>query len=115
MVDVEVLEAKSERMAVFAHQHSVLMRAHIKSHKIPDIAQLQMQAGAAGIVCQKLAEAELMADAGLTDILVPYPIIGPIKVRRLLELARRVHFTTTVDSREGAGALSAAARAAGKV
>jgi D-serine deaminase-like pyridoxal phosphate-dependent protein len=113
IVDLDVLEANIERMAVFTRRHNVLMRAHIKSHKIPAIAQLQMRAGAAGIVCQKLGEAELMADAGLADILVPYPIIGPIKVRRLIDLARRVHFTTTVDSREGAGALSAAAQAAG--
>jgi D-serine deaminase-like pyridoxal phosphate-dependent protein len=108
-----VLDANIARMATFARQNAVSMRAHVKSHKIPALARKQVEAGAAGIVCQKLGEAELMADAGLADILVPYPIIGPIKIRRLLDLARRVRFTTTVDSLEGAAAISAAAEAAG--
>jgi D-serine deaminase-like pyridoxal phosphate-dependent protein len=113
IADLDVLETSIERMASYTRRHHVSMRAHVKNHKIPEIAHLQMRAGAAGIVCQKLGEAELMADAGLTDILIPYPIIGPIKVRRLLDLARRVQLTTTVDSREGAGAISAAAQAVG--
>jgi D-serine deaminase-like pyridoxal phosphate-dependent protein len=115
IVDLAVLEGNIARMAAFAREHQVAMRAHVKSHKIPELARKQMEAGAAGIVCQKLGEAEVMADAGLDDILVPYPIIGPIKIGRLLDLARRVHFTTTVDSLEGAAAISAAAEAAGLV
>jgi D-serine deaminase-like pyridoxal phosphate-dependent protein len=115
IVDLDVLEANIVRMADFTRLNKVSMRAHIKSHKIPELARLQVTAGAAGIVCQKLGEAELMADAGLTDILVPYPIIGPTKIRRLLDLARRVRFTTTIDSIEGATAIGAAAEAAGLV
>jgi D-serine deaminase-like pyridoxal phosphate-dependent protein len=113
IADLDVLDANIARMAAFARDHRVAMRAHVKSHKVPELARKQVAAGAAGIVCQKLGEAEVMADAGLDDILVPYPIVGQIKIRRLLDLARRVRFTTTVDSLEGAAAIGAAAEAAG--
>ena len=113
IVDLDQMEANIAAMAELARRHNVALRPHAKSHKIPELALLQMRAGAVGIACQKLGEAEVMADAGLPDILVPYPIIGPLKIQRLLNLARRVHFTTVVDSLDGARPLSAAAAASG--
>jgi D-serine deaminase-like pyridoxal phosphate-dependent protein len=114
IVDMDVMEANIARMAAFAREHGLALRAHVKNHKIPDLAWRQLRAGAAGIVCQKLGEAEVMADAGLTDMLIPYPLIGPIKVRRLLALARRARVITVVDSYEGAAAISAAAEESGQ-
>ena len=114
LVDMDVMEANILRMAAFTRAHGIALRAHVKNHKIPDLAWRQVRAGAVGIVCQKLGEAEVMADAGLEDMLIPYPIIGPIKVRRLLALARRVQVITVVDSYEGAAAISAAAVAEGQ-
>jgi len=63
------------------------LRPHIKTHKLPRFAQQQVALGAVGITCQKLGEAEVMADAGLTDILLPYNILGASKLERLRALA----------------------------
>jgi D-serine deaminase-like pyridoxal phosphate-dependent protein len=115
IVDLDTMEANIAGMAALARRHGVALRAHAKGHKVPDLAWRQVRAGAVGIACQKLGEADVMADAGLPDILIPYPIIGPIKIRRLLDLARRTHVTTVVDTLDGAGPLSAAAVAAGIV
>ncbi len=115
IIDLDTMEANITAMADLARRHGVALRAHAKGHKVPDLAWRQVRAGAVGIACQKLSEAEVMADTGLPDILIPYPIIGPIKIRRLLDLARRTHLTTVVDSLEGAGPISEAAVAAGMV
>ena len=62
-------------------------RPHIKTHKIPDIARRQVEAGAVGIACQKVSEAEVFAAAGFRDIQIPYNILGRRKTRRLATLA----------------------------
>ena len=63
-------------------------RPHIKTHKIPAIAKMQMAAGAVGITCQKLGEAEVFIDAGVADdILLTFNIVGEAKTDRLMELA----------------------------
>jgi D-serine deaminase-like pyridoxal phosphate-dependent protein len=115
IVDLDRIEANIAAMAALARAHDLALRPHAKAHKIPDLARRQVQAGAVGITCQKLGEAEVMAAAGLTDILVACQIVGAIKVQRLLALARRVRLTTVVDSVEGARPLSDAARANGMV
>src|SRR5256886_5308052 len=53
----------------------------LKTHKLPSIAHMQIRAGAVGITCQKLGEAEVMAAAGLDDILISFPLVGPQKAR----------------------------------
>src|SRR5262245_25693445 len=66
-------------------------RPHIKTHKIPAIAKMQIEAGATGLTCQKLGEAEVFIDAGITDdILITFNIIGDVKTNRLMDLAERV-------------------------
>ena len=102
-----------EAMASLGRDGDLALRPHVKSHKIPELALLQMEAGAVGITCQKLGEAEVMAAAGLPDIAIAYPIIGQRKVGRLIDLAHRVRVTTLVDSIEGARPLSEAAAADG--
>jgi D-serine deaminase-like pyridoxal phosphate-dependent protein len=69
----------------------------VKTHRCAEIAQRQLALGAVGITCQKLTEAEAMADAGCDDILVPYNILGPAKLERLRRLLERVSLTVSVD------------------
>ncbi|MCP6524980.1 alanine racemase, partial [Klebsiella pneumoniae] len=79
-----------EKAQVHADAAGVKLRPHIKTHKLPFFARMQVKAGAVGITCQKLGEAEVMADAGLTDIFLPYNILGLEKLDRLHALHRRI-------------------------
>jgi D-serine deaminase-like pyridoxal phosphate-dependent protein len=110
VVDIDKLHNNIDGMAQRARQAGMALRPHIKTHKTPIIAQMQMRAGAVGIVCAKLGEAEVMAQAGIDDILVCYPIVGQDKIERLLNLARWVpRVSTTVDTPAAAQALNDAA------
>jgi D-serine deaminase-like pyridoxal phosphate-dependent protein len=101
VVDLDVLEANLARMQAYCDKHRLQLRPHIKTHKSPEIAKMQLAQGAIGITCQKLTEAEVMADAGLTDIHLSYPIVGVGKAHRLANLATRVSVSVSVDSDEG--------------
>ena len=111
LVDIDKLKDNIERMARKARTAGVNLRPHFKSHKAPAIAHMQMKAGAVGISVARLSEAEVLAAAGIDDILVAYPIVGEDKVERLLNLDRLVKISTTVDTLEAAWALSQAAAA----
>jgi len=75
------------------------LRPHIKTHKMVHFAKMQIDAGAAGINCQKIGEAEVMAEAGFDDILITFNIIGADKLKRLQRLNDRVgSLSVTVDS-----------------
>jgi D-serine deaminase-like pyridoxal phosphate-dependent protein len=100
IVDLDVMEANLARLQHYCDTHGIGLRPHIKTHKIPALAQKQMNLGAVGIACQKLGEAEVMADAGLLDIMIPYNLVGQHKLERLAALARRAHVTVSVDSVE---------------
>jgi D-serine deaminase-like pyridoxal phosphate-dependent protein len=113
LVDLPRMERNVQRMAAFAREAGVTLRPHVKTHKIPALAHLQLTAGATGITVAKLGEAEVMADAGITDILVCYPIVGGEKLERLSHLARRARISVALDSIEVASGLSSAARAHG--
>lgn len=90
------------------------LRPHIKTHKMPYFARLQLEAGAAGITCAKVSEAEVMAAGGAEDIFLAYPMVGDFRIKRALALSQRVRrLILAVDSLAGAQALSAAAEAAG--
>ncbi len=113
VVDLDRLEANIAALQRYLTVHGIANRPHIKTHKIPQIAQMQLAAGAAGITCQKLGEAEVMADAGLDDIFIPYNIVGAAKLERLTALARRARISVTADSEPVVRGLSAAMAAAG--
>src|SRR5215475_9799860 len=98
VVDIDRLEANIARLQAYLDQHGIANRPHIKTHKIPEIAHMQMKAGAVGITCQKVSEAEVMADHGFSDIFIPYNIIGESKLKRLMDLAKRVKVSVTTDS-----------------
>src|SRR5207244_6190254 len=76
-------------------------------------ARLQIEAGAVGLTCAKLGEAEVMVNAGITDLMVAYPIWGASKLRRLSDLAGRARITVALDSEEVAAGISRAAAEAG--
>jgi D-serine deaminase-like pyridoxal phosphate-dependent protein len=115
VVDLDKLRLNINEMAERARRAGKNLRPHIKTHKTPVIAHMQMRAGAVGITCAKLGEAEVMAAAGIEDIFVAYPIVGPDKIERLLNLARWVpRISTSVDTFEAARALNEAAVARGQ-
>lgn len=114
VVDLDILEANIARLQRYLSAHHLANRPHIKTHKIPAIAHMQVAAGAVGLTCQKLGEVEVMAAAGLTDIFLPYNILGPAKLERLMSLARWVTLSVTADSEVVVRGLSAAAHAAGQ-
>src|SRR6185369_16237174 len=90
VVDIDRMQANIDRLQKFLNDHHIANRPHIKTHKIPEIARMQMEAGAIGITCQKVSEAEVMADHGFSDIFIPYNIIGESKLNRLMNLAKRI-------------------------
>jgi D-serine deaminase-like pyridoxal phosphate-dependent protein len=98
IVNLDLLAANIRALQAYLDEHGIANRPHIKTHKIPALAQMQMDAGAAGITCQKLGEAEVMADAGLRDILIPYNLLGEGKLARLTALAARTTLSVTADS-----------------
>lgn len=98
IVDIDKLQTNITRLQAYLDQHGIINRPHIKTHKIPEIARMQVDAGAAGITCQKVSEAEVMADAGFNDIFIPYNILGERKLARLMALARRATISVTADS-----------------
>ena len=106
IVDSDKLQRNISAMAQFARKHGVKLRPHIKTHKMVEIAKVQLEAGAVGIATAKIGEAEVMADHGITDILVAYPIIGEEKLHRLKKLKERATVATVVDSVEQAEVLS---------
>ena len=113
VVDIDRIEANIARLQVYLDKHKIANRPHIKTHKIPEIARMQVDAGAIGITCQKVNEAEVMADAGFTDIFIPYNIIGESKLNRLMALAKRVTVSVTADSAYTIRGLASAAQHAG--
>lgn len=99
LIDRDIAERNIRRFQDYCDQNKLALRPHIKTHKLVELAQFQVDAGAVGINCQKLGEAEVMARHGLDDILITYNIIGKTKLARLVSLARKVReLAVTADS-----------------
>jgi D-serine deaminase-like pyridoxal phosphate-dependent protein len=113
LLDVEKLERNLREMAELCKAHGKALRPHVKSHKTVEIAARQCELGAVGLTTAKLAEAEVFADAGFTDLFVCYPLVGKQKLVRLMRLAAKARVCTIVDHPVAASALAAAARGAG--
>ncbi len=73
LIDRPRAQANITRMQSLAATHGRKLRPHAKTHKLPAIAKMQVEAGATGICCAKLGEAEVFAEAGIKDIRLPYP------------------------------------------
>jgi D-serine deaminase-like pyridoxal phosphate-dependent protein len=112
-VDLDAVERNLARMLGYCREHGLAHWAHVKTHKSPELARRQLEAGAAGLVCQKLGEAEVMAGAGLGPILLTFPLVGPAKARRLAALAARGEVAVALDSERSALDLSRALAEAG--
>jgi D-serine deaminase-like pyridoxal phosphate-dependent protein len=108
VVDGALLDANIERMQAAARRAGVSLRPHAKTHKSPEIARRQCQAGAVGIACATILEAEDMIAAGISDVLITSPVVGADKVRRLVQLHRRSAIMLVVDHPLQVDAISAA-------
>ena len=98
VIDMDRVERNIARVQAQCDAAGVANRPHIKTHKSLMLASLQHDAGAKGITCQKLGEAEVMADGGLDDILISYNLIGEEKMARLAALMQRVQVTVAADN-----------------
>lgn len=113
LIDQDQLSANIQRYASLAALAGVQLRPHIKTHKMPEIAAMQLAAGAHGITAAKLGEAETFAAAGIQDIFIAYPLVGQLKARRAARLAQNCHLIVGAESSIGIAQLSDAAREAG--
>jgi len=114
VVDLDVMERNISRIVATCRAHGVAWRPHSKSHKTPEIAHMQIAAGAIGITCAKLGEAEVMAAAGIRDVLIANQIVGAAKIARLAELGRHADLIVCVDSVENVNELAGAFENASK-
>lgn len=114
VIDLDILDANLKRTAELAAKSGVKLRPHIKTHKSVWIAKKQLEYGAKGITVAKLGEAEIMADGGINDILIAFPLVGPVKLKRLAKLIERgILVTVSVDSIEAARGISEVGAAKG--
>jgi D-serine deaminase-like pyridoxal phosphate-dependent protein len=97
-VDLDRVERNIASLQAYCDEHGIAFRPHTKTHKLPQVARMQVDAGAVGITCQKLGEAEVMAEAGFGDIMVTYPLVGRPKAERLAALASRATMSVVGDS-----------------
>ncbi|MEB2335662.1 MAG: DSD1 family PLP-dependent enzyme [Burkholderiales bacterium] len=112
VLDLDAFEANVAALHAHAAARGVRVRAHGKAHRCPEISRRQVAAGAVGVCCQKVGEAEGFAEAGIADILVSNEIVDPAKLERLARLARRVRLAVCVDHPGAVAALARACRQA---
>src|ERR1700734_697450 len=98
VIDMDRVERNIARIQAACEAAGVANRPHIKTHKSPVLAKLQIEAGAKGITCQKIGEAEVMAEAGIDDILISYNLIGEEKMVRLGGLQARANMTVAAEN-----------------
>ena len=113
VIDEAIMLANLQKMAAHCHSYGCALRPHVKTHKSVELAKMQLACGASGITVAKIREAEIMADAGITDIFMAYPIVGVEKIRRAAVLAKKIRLILSVDSLPAAKALSLAAEELG--
>jgi D-serine deaminase-like pyridoxal phosphate-dependent protein len=113
LVDLDILTANIRKMADFFRGRPAKTRPMWKTPKTVPIAKLQLEAGAIGITCAKVSEAEILVDAGITDVLIANEVVGPGKTARLAALNRRADVKCAVDDPEQVAALGKAAADAG--
>src|SRR5262245_41208920 len=113
LLDLDRFERNLSRMAAHVRAAGKAIRPHAKTHRCPEIARRQIAAGALGVACAKLGEAEVMAAAGIRGLLITTPVVPEPKIQRLLALVHQAPDTMlVVDNAENARALDRAAEAA---
>ena len=115
VLDLEMLDRNIAEMAAFAKAHGVALRPHSKTHKSADIARRQIAAGALGVCCAKLGEAEALAEQGIESLHITSPVVTPQAIDRLMALNGKVEgLMVVVDHPANVEALDAAAGKAGR-
>jgi len=113
VVDLDRADRNLVTMQAYCDRHGLALRPHVKTHKLPQLALRQIELGAAGVTCQKIGEALVMAEAGCGDILLTYPVVGASKVPPLAALARKTRLTVALDNPVALDTVAAAAHEAG--
>jgi len=113
LIELDTMERNIRTMADFFRTAPTKLRPHAKTHKCPIIAHKQIVAGARGITCAKLGEAEAMIEAGIRDVLVANEVVGEPKVTRLVNVAKHSDIIVAVDDPRNVRHLAEAARAKG--
>lgn len=114
-IELDIVENNIRSLVENAKKYGIVHRPHTKTHRSVELARLQLSLGAKGITCAKLGEAEVMADTGISDIFICYPLIGPEKLARLGKLLMKANISTLINSFEGASGLSELGVSLGKV
>src|SRR5688572_3021095 len=113
VIDLDALDHNIATMAADISARGAQWRPHSKANKSPTIVHKEMAAGAIGVTCAKVGEAEVMAANGIHDILIANQVVGPIKTRRLANLARQADVIVAVDHPDNVREHDAAAAEAG--
>jgi D-serine deaminase-like pyridoxal phosphate-dependent protein len=113
LIDLDLMEKNIATMADYFKGKKAKLRAHTKVHRTPIIAHKQIEAGAKGICCQKVGEAEVMAASGIKNILVSNEIVSPTKIERLVALNKSANISAPVDNPSVAESIAKAARKTG--
>lgn len=109
LIDLDVFERNVTAMAAFAKANGIRLRPHAKTHKCTEIARRQVAAGAVGVCCAKLGEAEEMAAGGIGSVLITSPVVSDPAIKRLVQLNERMAgLQVAVDNPDNARALAAA-------
>lgn len=109
LVDLNIAENNIRRFQEHCDTHGLRLRPHIKTHKLPMLAKAQISAGAIGITCQKVSEAEAMiAEGGIEDVLITFNIFGTEKTRRLRAVSEKIKLSVVADNRAVVDGLNAA-------
>lgn len=110
LLDIDVFNDNVNRIMERLKNKKVKLRPHFKTHKCTEISKILIEKGAKGITCSKLSEAEVLAEAGIQDILIANQIVDPVKIERLTKLCMKSKITVCVDCKENIAKLSELAR-----
>ncbi|MCY3783338.1 MAG: DSD1 family PLP-dependent enzyme [Chloroflexi bacterium] len=110
IIDLDLVKQNIKTLEDFVRFRPVHTRPHAKTHKNPAIGRLQVEAGAVGLTCAKVGEAEAMVDGGIEDVLIANQVVGPIKIERMCRLAHRARVSVEVDDPANVDEISAAAQ-----
>jgi len=114
LVDYGKMLRNIKDMQATASRNGVALRPHLKTHKCPEIAKIELAEGASGICAQRLSEAEVMVDAGIKDVFITNEIVQPTKIERLVRLQQKASVKVAVDSLKVAEAIGKVAAANGQ-
>jgi D-serine deaminase-like pyridoxal phosphate-dependent protein len=113
VADLDRMERNIKRMVKFTKENDVKLRPHVKTHKSPDIAKMQLAAGSTGVCLQKVSEVEVFAANGIRDIFLTNEVVVPSKLERLAKVAEKTHVGVAVDDIDVAKVMGKIFREAG--